>query len=213
MERIIAARLRDTVESQLTPQQSGFHPGCSTLEQLLHIRAALFRPTHQYRTGAVFVDYSKAFDTVDHDKIAREMHRMKVLPHIVKWCVSFLSNRTGRVRFKEKLSRSRTFERGVPQGTVRGPIMFIIVMNSLSQRLAEVPLLQHGFFADDPDATFEAHREGCHQPHATMRPQRGVTVVKRVLHVCQRSENKVHTLRVSRAPPPYITTGRRKNRS
>ncbi|CBH14920.1 hypothetical protein, conserved [Trypanosoma brucei gambiense DAL972] len=77
------------------------------------------------------------------------MHRMKVSPHIVKWCVSFLSNRTGRVRFREKLSRSRTFERGVPQGTVLGPIMFIIVMNSVSQRLAEVPLLQHGFFADD----------------------------------------------------------------
>ncbi|RHW73180.1 reverse transcriptase [Trypanosoma brucei equiperdum] len=149
MERIIAARLRDTFESQLTPQESGFRPGCSTLEQLLHVRAALCRPTHQYRTGAVFVDYAKAFDTVDYDKIAREMHRMKVSPHIVKWCVSFLSNRTVRVRFKEKLFRSRTFERGVPQGTVLGPIMFIIVMNSLSQRLAEVPLLQHGFFADD----------------------------------------------------------------
>ncbi|CBH14119.1 hypothetical protein TbgDal_IX1940 [Trypanosoma brucei gambiense DAL972] len=149
MERIIAARPRDTVESQLTPQQSGFRPGCSTLEQLLHVRAALCRPTHQSRTGAVFVDYEKAFDTVDHDKIARGMRRTKVSTHIVKWCVSFLSKRTGRVRFKEKLSRSRTFERGVPQATFLGPIMFIIVMSSLSQRLAEVPLLQHGFFADD----------------------------------------------------------------
>ncbi|RHW72287.1 reverse transcriptase [Trypanosoma brucei equiperdum] len=213
MERIIAARLRDTVESQLTPQQSGFRPGCSTLEQLLHVRAALCRPTHQYRTGAVFVDYEKAFDTVDHDKIAREMHRMKVSPHIVKWCVSFLSNRTGRVKFKEKLSRSRTFERGVPQGTVLGPIMFIIVMNSLSQRLAEVPLLQHGFFADD--LTLLARQTERDVINHTL--QCGLNVVlqwsKEYFMFINCSENEVHTLRVHRAPPPYIATGRRKDRS
>ncbi|CBH09337.1 hypothetical protein, conserved [Trypanosoma brucei gambiense DAL972] len=213
MERIIAARLRDTVESQLTPQRSGFRPGCSTLEQLLHVRAALCRPTHQYRTGAVFVDYEKAFDTVDHDKIAREMHRMKVSPHIVKWCVSFLSKQTGRVRFKEKLSRSRTFERGVPQGTVLGPIMFIFLMNSLSQRLAEVLLLQHGFFADDL-TVLARHIERDVINHTL---QCGLNVVlqwsKEYFMSINCSENKVHTLRVYRAPPPYITTGRRKNRS
>ncbi|ORC91288.1 uncharacterized protein TM35_000062930 [Trypanosoma theileri] len=41
------------------------------------------------------------------------------------------------------------FHRGVPQGTVLGPPAFIIVMNTLSKRLFQVPLLFHGFFADD----------------------------------------------------------------
>ncbi|ORC81333.1 Tbingi protein, partial [Trypanosoma theileri] len=61
MERIIAARIRDVIETKLTPQQSGFRPGHSTLDQLLHLRAALTRPTPDSRTGAVFVDYAKAF--------------------------------------------------------------------------------------------------------------------------------------------------------
>ncbi|ORC82802.1 Tbingi protein [Trypanosoma theileri] len=73
MERIIAARIRDVIETKLTPQQSGFRPGHSTLDQLLHPRAALTRPTLDSRTGAVFVDYAKAFDTADHNRIVSAM--------------------------------------------------------------------------------------------------------------------------------------------
>ncbi|ORC91296.1 Tbingi protein [Trypanosoma theileri] len=149
MERIIAARIGDVIETKLTPQQSGFRPGHSTLDQLLHLRAALTRPTLDSRTGAVFVDYAKAFDTVDHDRIVSAMQEMELPPHIIRWSASFLKGRQAKVRVNSKSSPLVLFHRGVPQGTVLGPLMFIIVMNTLSKRLSQVPLLFHGFFADD----------------------------------------------------------------
>ncbi|ORC91279.1 Tbingi protein [Trypanosoma theileri] len=145
MERIIAARIRDVTETKLTPQQSGFRPVHSTLDQLLHLRAALTRPTPDSRTGAVFVYYAKAFDTVDHDRIVSAMREMELPPHIIRWSASFLKGHQAKIRVNSKSSPLMLFHCGVPQGTVLGPLMFIIVMNTLSKRLSQVPLLFHGF--------------------------------------------------------------------
>ncbi|ORC91271.1 Tbingi protein [Trypanosoma theileri] len=144
-EWIIAARIRDVIETKLTPQQSGFRPVHSTSDQLPHLRAALTRSTLDSRTGAVFVDYAKAFDTVDHDRIVSAMREMDIPPHIIRWSASFLKGRQAKVRVNSKSSPLMLFHRGVPQGTVLGPLMFIIVMNTLSKRLSQVPLLFHGF--------------------------------------------------------------------
>ncbi|KEG07414.1 Tbingi protein [Trypanosoma grayi] len=84
MERIIAARIREVIEPKLTPQQSGFRPSHSTLDQLLHLRVTMHRPTPKDRTAAVFVDYTKAFDTVDNNKIILQMRRLGIPQHIVR---------------------------------------------------------------------------------------------------------------------------------
>ncbi|ORC91902.1 Tbingi protein [Trypanosoma theileri] len=104
MEWIIAARIRDVIDTKLAQQQSGFRPVHSTLDQLLHLRAALTRPTPDSRTGAVFVDYAKPFDTVDHDRIVSAMREMDIPPHIIRWSASFLKGRQGRVRVNSKSS-------------------------------------------------------------------------------------------------------------
>ncbi|ORC82664.1 Tbingi protein, partial [Trypanosoma theileri] len=77
------------------------------------------------------------------------MREMDIPPHIIRWSASFLKGRQAKVRVNSKSSPLMLFHRGVPQGTVLGPLMFIIVMNTLSKRLSQVPLLFHGFFADD----------------------------------------------------------------
>lgn len=123
MEKIVCARIRDTVESKLTVQQSGFHPGHSTLNQLLHLRAALCRPHHDDRTGAVFVDYAEAFDTVDHATAVRAMQEMGIPTYTVKWTATLLQGRKKQVRVKKVFSGNREFTRGVPQGTVLGPLL------------------------------------------------------------------------------------------
>ncbi|KEG07383.1 Tbingi protein [Trypanosoma grayi] len=173
MERIVAARIRDAIESKPTPQQSGFRPSHSTLNQLLHLRAVMHRPTPKDRTAAVFVNYAKTFDTVDNDKIILAMRRRGVPPHIVRWSASFLRNRAAVVRVNKVRSSAVSFTRGVPQGTVLGPLMLIIVMNFPSLRLAEAPLLRHGFFADD--LTLIARHSD--REILTSTPQRGLNVV------------------------------------
>ncbi|KEG05446.1 Tbingi protein [Trypanosoma grayi] len=149
MERIIAARICDVIEPKLTPQQCGVRPSHSTPNQLLHLRAVMHRPTPKDRTTTVFVDYAKVFNTVDNDKIILEMRRLGVPQHIVRWSASFLGNGTAVVRVNKVHSSPICFTRGVPQGTVLGPLMFVIAMNYLSVRFTEAPLLRHGFFADD----------------------------------------------------------------
>ncbi|KEG14423.1 hypothetical protein DQ04_00481180 [Trypanosoma grayi] len=107
------------------------------------------RPIPKDRTAAAFVDYAKAFGRVGNDKIVFEMRRLGIPQHIARCSAFLLRNRAAVARVKKVHSLTLSFARGVPQGAVLGSLMFIIVMNSLSIQLAEVPLLCHGFFADD----------------------------------------------------------------
>ncbi|ORC91910.1 Tbingi protein, partial [Trypanosoma theileri] len=77
------------------------------------------------------------------------MQEMDIPSHIIRWSASFLKGLQAKVRVNSKSSPLVLFHRGVPQGTVLGPLMFIIAMNALSKRLSQVPLLFHVFFADD----------------------------------------------------------------
>eukprot|EP00796_Vickermania_ingenoplastis_P012730 gene12730-8679_t len=149
MERMVARRLRDQIETQLQPQQAGFRPHRSTTNALVQIEALLMRPTQSSRTAAVFVDYARAFDSVDHGCILDALRRLRVNNEMQRWIGSFLSTRTARVRVNNTLSSAVAMTCGVPQGSVLGPILFIIVMDSLNARLNDIPGLHHGFFADD----------------------------------------------------------------
>ena len=74
--------------------------------------------------GVVFIDLTKAFDTIDHEIILRKMSHMGVDQAAIKCFSSYLSGRTQRCNVSDKLSSARTHSCGVPQGSILGPLIF-----------------------------------------------------------------------------------------
>lgn len=149
VERMIARRIRTTVESRMCPQQAGFRPQRSTLDPLTHLMSRILARNQKEKVGVVLIDYARAFDSVDHASIIDTLRCYRVDPWLTRWTADFLQDRVARVKVHNTLSRSARFTCGVPQGSVLGPLLFIITMNTLSERLKAIPGLERAFFADD----------------------------------------------------------------
>ncbi|KAH8610638.1 putative Reverse transcriptase (RNA dependent DNA polymerase) [Trypanosoma vivax] len=115
----------------------------------MQVTSAVRRRKDGEKTAAVFIDYARAFDSVDHGCIVKELLSFGVEKHLVAWIAGFLKGRTAKVRVNNVLSEDISLTCGVPQGSVLGPLLFIVTVDSLSKRLNCIPGLQHGFFADD----------------------------------------------------------------
>ena len=131
--------------------QSGFRSLHSTLTVLLEATDAWsVNIDNGLLNGVVFIDLTKAFDTIDHEIILRKMSYLGVDQAAIKWFSSYLSGRTQRCSVNGKLSTARTLSCGVPQGSILGPLLFLIYINDLPNSLQNaVPRM----FADDTNLT------------------------------------------------------------
>ena len=82
-------------------------------------------------TDSIYLDYAKAFDKVDHDLLIKKLERYGLPPIITKWITSFLKDHSQTVVVHGKHSIAGSIISGVPQGTVLGPILFIIFINDM----------------------------------------------------------------------------------
>ena len=148
-ERVVRQIIVQHMEGQdlISDKQHGFRTGRSTLSQLLiHFDEVLNGMLEGDSTDTIFLDYSKAFDKVDHRLLLEKMTRYGFPPNLVNWLRSFLSDRTQVVVVKGAHSREGNVVSGVPQGTVLGPILFIVFINDLINKVSECNV---SFFADD----------------------------------------------------------------
>ena len=129
-ERLILNRLAAHVDEKLIPEQAGFRPGKSCTSQLLNLTEHI---EHGYEkcliTGAVFVDLSAAYDTVNHRRLLSKVLEMTGDLHLTDLIRTMLESRRFFVVLNGKKSRWRRQKNGLPQGSVLAPMLFNIYTN------------------------------------------------------------------------------------
>ena len=118
------------MDAKLIPEQAGFRPGKSCTSQLLNLTEHI-EDGYEKRmiTGAVFVDLSAAYDTVNHRRLLSKVLEMTGDVHLTDLIRTMLENRRFFVVLNGKKSRWRRQRNGLPQGSVLAPMLFNIYTN------------------------------------------------------------------------------------
>ena len=148
LERIVVSSINEYLDHNhiLSEQQFGFRSGRSVQDQLLITYEFVTREYDQGKIiDLVLFDFKKAFDLVPHVTLINKLAVLGFRPPLLDWIRDFLARREMRVVVLGSLSSPRMVQSGVPQGSVIGPLLFIIFINHITSGIKT----KYGLFADD----------------------------------------------------------------
>ena len=145
MEKLVKEKIIEHFETNelFTPHQHGFSRGksCTTnLPETIDILS-----NSGYEAIVIFLDFSKAFDVVPHEELILKLESYGIEGNLQRWISAFLRDRRQRVVLGDSISDWMPVTSGVPQGSVLGPIVFLIFINDMPEVIQSLVKL----FADD----------------------------------------------------------------
>ena len=150
LEHIICTQIRGHLDKHgiLSPFQHGFRARHSCETQLavtFHDLADLNDQMHQI--DIAILDFSKAFDVVPHTRLLNKLQFYGISSEVCNWIREFLSGRKQRIMVDGVFSQEESVDSGVPQGTVLGPLLFLLFINDITNGLSTGTRIR--LFADD----------------------------------------------------------------
>ena len=149
MERVIFKYVYNHLHDNfiLSTYQSGFLPGRSTVTQLIEVYHSFCKSIDRNKeVRVIFLDISKAFDRVWHKGLLHKLQKCGITGNILGWFSNYLSNRQQRVVIEGQFSEFIDINAGVPQGSVLGPLLFLLYINDITHAISNC---QIRLFADD----------------------------------------------------------------
>ena len=150
--KVLESIIRDSIVSHLIENkllsdcQHGFRKKRSCVTQLLEVMNDLTcSMDNGYDIDILYLDFKKAFDSVPHERLIIKLKAYGITGQVLRWISAFLSNRTQQVRVGTATSGVGMVLSGIPQGSILGPILFLIFINDLPHCLKSTCKI----FADD----------------------------------------------------------------
>ncbi|CAB4025082.1 Hypothetical predicted protein, partial [Paramuricea clavata] len=147
-ERCIYNRIIGHLSSQLYDLQYGFQSGKSTTAQMLYVLHEIHNVLEKMgQVDTIYLDFAKAFDKVSHDLLLVKLHNFGIRGKLLRWFGDYLSGRLQRVTVLGVTSEPLPVLSGVPQGSILGPLLFLIYVNDLPMSTSHDTTVS--MFADD----------------------------------------------------------------
>ena len=134
LERLLLRRLLKWADSinLISTFQAGFRKHRQTKDQIIRLlQDAVTAFNKKQHLGSILIDIEMAFDRVWHNGLLYKLDRDGIPNYLGKWIRDYLAGRSFQVRCKQTLSSTKQIETGVPQGSVLGPILFVLFFNDL----------------------------------------------------------------------------------
>ena len=134
LEKLVSIQLKDYLYQNdiIHPYQFGFQEGNSTIHPMIHMLNKISNAMNKNEfTIGIFCDLTKAFDTVPVDLMLKKLYKIGIRGTILNWFKSYLSDRKQFVSIDSVNSMLKDISLGLPQGSILGPILFLIFMNDM----------------------------------------------------------------------------------